>query len=162
MSPFYNETPKCALKTSKQVLYYIRKTNSGICLDGLGSMYVEIHKQARGSTTACRALCIFGLPQGKQSDVHDTTNWLAHAACKTVPSKSVMMYRIVNKLVAIPEEVHLTRRESSTRGHSTRFHQPYTRVLAYKHSFFPSTIRIWNSLPENLTQKPSIDGFGRV
>ena len=49
-------------------------------------------------------------------------------------AKSVMMYRIVNKLVAIPEEVHLTRRESSTRGHSTRFHQPFTRVLAYKRS----------------------------
>ena len=74
-------------------------------------------------------------------------------------AKAVMMYRIVNKLVDIPEAVHLTRRESSTRGHNARFHQPYTRVLAYKHSFFPSTIRIWNSLPENLTQKPSLESF---
>ena len=74
-------------------------------------------------------------------------------------AKAVMMYKIVNKLVDIPEAVHLTRRESSTRGHNARFHQPYTRVLAYKHSFFPSTIRIWNSLPENLTQKPSLESF---
>ena len=73
--------------------------------------------------------------------------------------KAVIMYRIVNKLVAIPEIMHLTRREASTCGYDIRFHQPYTRVLAYKHSFFPSAIRIWNLLPQDLTEKPSLDSF---
>ena len=70
-----------------------------------------------------------------------------------------MMHRIENKLIAISEVVHLTRRETSTRGHYIRFHQPHTRVMAYKHSFFPSAIRIWNSLPQDLTEKPSLESF---
>ena len=78
---------------------------------------------------------------------------------RRLQGKAVMMYRIVNNLVAIPENVHLTRRETSTRGHNARFLQPNTRVRAYKHSFFPSTIRIWNTLPEELTQKPSLESF---
>ena len=78
---------------------------------------------------------------------------------RRLQAKAVMMYRIVNNLVAIPENVHLTRRETSTRGHNARFLQPHTRVRAYKHSFFPSTIRIWNTLPEELTQKPSLESF---
>ena len=54
---------------------------------------------------------------------------------RRMQGKAVMMYRIVNKLIAIPEVVHLTRRETSTRGHYIRFHQSHTRVLAHKHSF---------------------------
>ena len=68
-------------------------------------------------------------------------------------------FYFLDTLVAIPEIMHLTRRETSTRGHDIRFHQPHTRVLAYKHSFFPSVIRIWNSLPQVLTEKPSLDSF---
>ena len=91
---------------------------------------------------------------------------------RRMQGKSVMMHRIENKLIAIPEVVHLTRRETSTRGHyiffqlnqsvlfsEIRFHQPHIRVLPYKHSFFPSAIRIWNSLPLDITEKPSLESF---
>ena len=66
-------------------------------------------------------------------------------------AKAAMMCRIVNKLVAFPKDMHLFHSQSTTRGDDLRFHQPHTRVLAYKHSFFPSAIRIWNSLPSDLT-----------
>ena len=45
------------------------------------------------------------------------------------------------------------------RSHSTRFsvrshlysvHPPYARVNQYLHSFFPSTGKLWNSLPESV------------
>ena len=66
--------------------------------------------------------------------------------------KAVMMYRIVNKLIAILEVVHLTRRETSTRGLHSRFG---IQTLV----FFPSAIRIWNSLSQDLTEKPSLESF---
>ena len=74
-------------------------------------------------------------------------------------AKAVMMYRIVNGLVAIPANKYLVATESRTRGHETRFLQPFTRVQAYKHSFFPSAIRIWNTLPAEIVGKPSFESF---
>ena len=74
-------------------------------------------------------------------------------------AKAVMMYRIVNGLVAIPANKHLVPTQSRTRGHDTRFLQPFTRVQSYKHSFFPSAIRIWNTLPSDVIAKPSLVSF---
>ena len=74
-------------------------------------------------------------------------------------AKAVMMYRIVNGLVAIPANEHLIPASNRTRGHDTRYLQPHTRVQAYKHSFIPSGIRIWNGLPKNLIEKPSLESF---
>ena len=36
-----------------------------------------------------------------------------------------------------------------TRGHSKRFMLLTTLLNSYKHSFFPSAIKIWNSLPQH-------------
>ena len=74
-------------------------------------------------------------------------------------AKAIMMYRIVNGLVAIPASQHLVPALSRTRGHDLRFLQPHNRVQAYKHSFFPSAIRIWNSLPSDVINKPTLNGF---
>ena len=38
----------------------------------------------------------------------------------------------------------------SLRGHSMRLLQPSTRVNSYLNSFFPSSIKIWNNLPNDL------------
>ena len=73
--------------------------------------------------------------------------------------KTVMMYRIINNLVDIPAEKYLTHSGTSTRGHETRFLVPYCSVNAYKSSFFPSTIRLWNSLPATAVTAPSLDAF---
>ena len=74
-------------------------------------------------------------------------------------AKAVMIYRIVNGLVAIPANKHLVNAQNRTRGHETRFLQPFTRVQAYKQSFFPSSIRIWNTLPSDVMGKPSLESF---
>ena len=84
--------------------------------------------------------------------------WDSLQACRQ-HAKSVMMYRIVNSLVAIPHDQYLMRSQSSTRGHNWRFLVPHTRVLAYKHSFFPSAIRIWNGLHQEVITKPTLDCF---
>jgi len=69
--------------------------------------------------------------------------------------KTVMMYRIVNCLVAIPLlELHTTL--SVARGHIARSLVPYTRTSTYRHSFFPDSRRIWNSLPQPLVDSTSL------
>ena len=73
--------------------------------------------------------------------------------------KTVMMYRIINNLVDIPAEKYLIHSGTSTRGHETRFLVPYCSVNAYESSFFPSTIRLWNSLSASAVTAPSLDAF---
>ena len=64
--------------------------------------------------------------------------------------KAIMMHRIVNSAVDIPKPNYLipvTR--SSLRGHDQKFHVPFARTQAFQTSFFPDTIRMWNSLPNS-------------
>ena len=72
-------------------------------------------------------------------------------------AKICMMYRIVYNLVDIPAS-HLMP-TISVRGHSMRFLVPYARSLVYQRSFFPDTIRIWNSLPQPVVSCPTLDSF---
>ena len=73
--------------------------------------------------------------------------------------KTIMMYRIVDDLINNPAENYLTHSCTTTRGHGTRFLVPYCSVNAYKSSFFPSIIRLWNSLPVSAVTAPSLDAF---
>jgi hypothetical protein len=87
----------------------------------------------------------------------NTLQWQPLAERRT-RCKAVMMYRIVNGLIAIPPlELHTT--SSVARGHIARFLVPYARTSTYRHSFFPDSIRIWNSLPEPLVDSTSLDAF---
>ena len=74
-------------------------------------------------------------------------------------SKIIMLYRIVHGLVAIPAAPPYLFHPSSdqTRGHNQQFQQQHCRVLSYQHSFFPSTICIWNSLPITVVSAQSLD-----
>jgi hypothetical protein len=74
-------------------------------------------------------------------------------------AKLIMMYRITYHLIEIPSITYLIPSRSGTRGHNIRYLQPSTRVLAYQYSFFPSTIRLWNNLPQTLVSSGSIDTF---
>ena len=74
-------------------------------------------------------------------------------------SKAVMMYRVINNLVEVRAQGILVPAGVHTRGHGNRYQQPFTRVECYKASFFPSGIKLWNSLPENVVTAPSLDVF---
>ena len=73
-------------------------------------------------------------------------------------SKSVMFYRIVHNLVAIPATPSLIPARAS-RGHNMRFCFPQSTVNAHLYSFFPSTIRKLNHLPEYAVSAPSLETF---
>jgi hypothetical protein len=67
----------------------------------------------------------------------NTLQWQPLAEKRT-RCKAVMMYRIVNGLVAIPPlELHTT--SSVARGHIARFLVPYTKTSTYSHFFFPGS-----------------------
>ena len=74
-------------------------------------------------------------------------------------NKAAMMYLIVNNLVEIPADHYLTDAGVLTRGHQQRFFVPYCSVNAYKRSFFPSTVLLWNALPASTISAPSLDDF---
>ena len=67
----------------------------------------------------------------------------------------VMMYRIVYHLGNI-SSCHLAP-TISVRGHNMKFLVPYARTSTYQKSFFPDTIRLWNSLPQIVVSCPKID-----
>jgi hypothetical protein len=48
---------------------------------------------------------------------------------------------------------------AATRGHQQRYRVPYCRTLAYKESFFPLTIRLWNAQPDNINAADSLETF---
>ena len=73
-------------------------------------------------------------------------------------SKVIMMFRIVNNLVAIPNEC-LIPTEAIVRGYNHRYLVPYARTDTYQRSFFPDTIRLWNNLPSSIVACNSINIF---
>jgi len=62
-------------------------------------------------------------------------------------ARAVMMYRIVNGLIAIPASLYLAPNTQNTRGHGCKFRITAGCVDAFNYSLFPTTIRIWNQLP---------------
>ena len=76
-------------------------------------------------------------------------------------SSLVMFYKTINNLAAIPYEHYVKPITNSTTRHS---HQHKILPLsssknAFKFSFIPRTVPIWNSLPEELVNCNSITTF---
>ena len=76
-------------------------------------------------------------------------------------SKLVMMYKIIHGYVHIQSTLPLVQSFTNgvTRGHHNKYLQPATRTDVYKYSFFPSAIKLWNTLPEELIDAKTIDEF---
>ena len=74
-------------------------------------------------------------------------------------ARLVMLYRIGHNLVDIPAAMFLHRTAPLTRGHSARYMLPFCRTDVYRHSFFPSGIRMWNQLPDHVANAQSLDNF---
>jgi len=72
-------------------------------------------------------------------------------------SRVWMFYRICNGLVAIPTARYLKPTLVHSRRHETRYTQMHCKICntsMYSHTFFPSAIRLWNSLPIDICQLP--------
>lgn len=68
-------------------------------------------------------------------------------------SRVWMLYRIRNGLVAIPPD-SLQLVTVPTRGHGNRYVQLHCNTSMFSQTFFPSAIRLWNSLPADVCYLP--------
>ena len=71
--------------------------------------------------------------------------------------KIIMMYKIINNLILVP--IILATSLFITRGHGTKFIQLSARTAAYSLSFYPSSIKLWNSLPDFVVDSTSLESF---
>ena len=73
--------------------------------------------------------------------------------------KLVLMYRTIHNLVDIPCSAYYHPAVMSTRGQTIRYLLPFCRTDTDRHSFIPSSIRLWNGLPEIIARSPTLDSF---
>lgn len=51
---------------------------------------------------------------------------------------------------------------TSTRGHNMKHTIPTSRINSHQHSFFPSAMRLWNSLPSDAVETLSLERFKTI
>ena len=73
-------------------------------------------------------------------------------------AKVTMMFRIRNNQIDIPHD-HLIPTARSLRGNTQKMMVPRTRTSLMKGSFFPDTIRLWNALPQQIVDSPTLEIF---
>ena len=67
---------------------------------------------------------------------------------------------MMNDLVEIDAPSNLlVPAERSTRGHQPKLMVPYARTDIYRYSFFPSTIKLWNTLHQDSISACSLEAF---
>ena len=69
-----------------------------------------------------------------------------------------MCYKMNHQLIDINPEGYYTSGDSRTRG-SRNFRQIRAQKDTYHHSFFPRSIRDWNSMPEEVKSATSLEDF---
>ena len=72
--------------------------------------------------------------------------------------RTVMMYKIMNKLVDVPTDAILFPSALQLRGHTKKIQQLSYRVNAHANSF-PHAIKLWNDLPQHLINSSNLQTF---
>ena len=75
-------------------------------------------------------------------------------------NKVTTVYKIVNRHVEMSTQPgRIQQMSRSTRGHQLKLHVPHARTDVYKYSFFPSAIRLWNTLDQASITAPTVQAF---
>ena len=76
-------------------------------------------------------------------------------------ARLIMLFKIILHIVDINADDLLPPRPCihSTGGHSKRFLQLPARTNAYSNSFLPSSIKLWNSLPDDVVIVTDLNHF---
>ena len=74
-----------------------------------------------------------------------------------------VFYKMVNGLIEIPTQYHPAPKPLAaiTRGHPYQYFHQYASVNAYKYSFIPRTIPLWNRLPSEVVSASSVNIFSQ-
>jgi hypothetical protein len=93
------------------------------------------------------------------TEMLNTLNWQSLENCRR-EARLVMMYKVVQGLVAVPYENHIERHQGRTRAKNSlklKLYAPKTET--FRNSFFPRTIKDWNTLEEDIATAPSLETF---
>ena len=71
---------------------------------------------------------------------------------RRINTSLILLYKILNNLIAVDHH-HLIPIKN------LNFHVPFSRTLYHQNSFFPRTIRSWNSLPSHIKASTSLEQF---
>ena len=75
-------------------------------------------------------------------------------------SSVTLLYKVVNCLVAVPVYYHPVPWNTPTRHNAEHSFNPYQPSIdAFKNSFMPRTVLIWNVLPVAVAMAPTVDLF---
>ena len=78
------------------------------------------------------------------------------SAVSTMMVVEAAISKIINGNLHIPSNSLIPNHRDSRSGYFT---QLQTRTDSYKFSFFPSTIKLWNSLPPSVINSPNLNQF---
>jgi len=94
----------------------------------------------------------------RYSSVTNMLNQLKWESLEQRRTKSIiiMFYKIIHNVVAVDFSKYIHRSVSRTRGHHLRYTIIPARINALYHSFLPTAIRLWNSLPEETVQSSNL------
>ena len=73
--------------------------------------------------------------------------------------KLTTLHKARTGAITIPMDDLLVLNPDSGTRHSTHYFIPYSSLNCHLHSFYPSTIRLWNALPPDLKTPMSLDSF---
>jgi hypothetical protein len=122
-----------------------------ICLNRLRSNHSNQHKFTRAHSEKGSKIC--------QQRLQDPNTWVCHQnAWWRKDNKLAILYRIQNDLVDINRIQYLTGGDSRTHG-AHKFYQQRITHDVYNNSFFPRTIRDWNTLPATVADAGSLEDF---
>ena len=74
-------------------------------------------------------------------------------------SRLVMFYKIMHQSVAFDLLNEIVLFNTNTRAHNMIYCTPFSRIDVHKNSFFPATIRLWNTSPEEMIYSNNLRQF---
>ncbi len=74
-------------------------------------------------------------------------------------AKMTMMYRIHSKSVDLNIPSYIHKSTTTTRRQQNRYIVPFGRIDTFKCSYFPSSVRLWNTLSQHHIDVPTVDEF---
>ena len=98
------------------------------------------------------------LEEGNTAKNMASLNWVTLEE-RRARSKLFLLFKGRTGEVDIPTEDLLVSSRSNRNSAQSNFHIPYSSVNSHLYSFYPSTIRLWNSLPQDIKSSPNLDQF---
>lgn len=98
-----------------------------------------------------------GITTGSPTEMQKALKW-SPLEERRAKAKVLMFYKIINNLIDISTPL-LIPNTRDTRQHNKKYQVITVNSSVYQHSFFPSSIRIWNHLPINIVQAPSLEAL---